>query len=80
MKTNPSLGLNVSFTARAQQVAAKAGSKDMAFSIPPNSTMPCIGDKFTVMLGGMSTTFKVIDREFEYLPDHATIHLTLDLP
>ena len=39
--------------------------------------MPVVGDKYTLVIGGQSMTFRVLDREFEYLPDTATVHLTL---
>jgi hypothetical protein len=41
--------------------------------------MPMVGDKYTALIGGHSMTFRVVDRELEYLPDQATIHLTLGL-
>ena len=65
MKTTPSLGLNVNIAGRAAKLAAQSGAKPMAFSIPPQATMPCIGDKFTILLAGVPTTLKVVDREFE---------------
>lgn len=39
--------------------------------------MPVAGDKFTVVIGEQSVTFGVLEREFEYLPDTATVHLML---
>lgn len=74
-KPAPLVGITLRFTEKAAR--SRPPGKPYGFAVPANAPMPVAGDKFTLVIGEQSVTFRVLEREFEYLPDTATVHLTL---